>query len=89
MTDIEIKPASEIPNDRLANGTEKVRYPFGLMNVGEAFKLPAKHHGSQTTGPKSPTSRVAVAASAYGKRRGMKFKCQRQKDGGVRVERIA
>lgn len=80
MTDIGIKRASEIPND-----ATYVRYPFGQMEVGDAFLLPSTHPGAQTS---SYTTRVAVAASRYGKRHNVKFKCNKQACGGMRVERI-
>jgi len=82
----EVKPASEVPDD--SKRARHHRYPFGTMNVGYAFSVPADDPAAQPS-PGSPTSRVANAAGLYGRRHGMKFESRRQNDGSMRIERIA
>jgi len=78
---IKIKPASEIPNDGRSS------YPFGQMQVGEAFLLPPVHPGCFRKPGKAP--RVAGAAHNHARLHDVKFRITTQRDGGVRVERIA
>ncbi len=87
--DIEVKPSAEVPNDPIkANGGGNRQYPFNTMDIGDAFLLPPGHRGATSyPGKKSP--RIAAAAAGYGSYHGVKFSCRRQRDGGVRVERIA
>ena len=54
------------------------KYPFGKAVVGEQFIVPV---GCEY-------KRVRVAASAYGKRNGMKFITRKQPDGSVMVMRL-
>ncbi len=86
---IEVKPSIEVPNDPVPSRSGGRRYPFDqMLKVGDAFKIDSNHFGAG----KSETARavrVANAAANYARKNGVKFRCECQTDGGVRVERIA
>ena len=92
MFDFKVKPASDVPNDHIYPGPAQRRkaiYPLGTMEVGHAFVVPADHDGAKGM-PASPgVSRVQNAAYSISARTGRKFRCRRQRDGSVRVERTA
>lgn len=83
---IEIKPASEIQDDPVRGRPAK--YPFGQMQIGDAFYLPPGHFGA--LGAKSTRQpRAFISAYSYTRRHPeFRFRCRSQRDGGVRIERI-
>lgn len=83
-----IKPAAEIPNNAVRGGRPgKKMYPFDQMHVGTAFVVPANHPGASQLSGGIP--RVVMAAHTFARKHGWKFRTNTQKDGSVRIERIA
>lgn len=63
------------------------KYPFGEMEVGDSFLVPADDEGA-TYIPKYRRPRVAGAIRTYSARHGKRFTYRRLEDNSVRVWRI-
>lgn len=83
----EVKKAADIPVDKNTAVGKRTEFPFADMEVGDAFLVPADHRGAEKVG--AGGSRVGSAANYWRRRYGAKFATNRQKDGSIRVERIA
>ncbi len=85
MTDYEIEDGHEMPTPGQSGAP--IKYPFGEMEVGQSFFVAPDNRAAVRKN--STSSRVAAAASYYGKRHGKKFTCQKQPCGGYRVWRVS
>jgi len=79
--EIKIIKGEPIPDDL------KAKYPFGDMDVGDMFHLPPDHSGTICFSSGRLT-RVAAAASNFGRRHDMKFTIRTQADKSVKVWRV-
>lgn len=81
---IEFKVKKGVPSEDRVNA----KYPFGKMDVGTFFEVPAGHPAAKI----NKTTRacpVQHAAHSYARLKGLKFRTERQEDGSVRVYRVA
>lgn len=78
MYEIERAYLEPFPTVPLRRGKWKSKYPFSQMGVGDSFFVPAVDANS---------SSVRAAASQYGLRRSVRFRCIAEAD-GIRVTRV-
>ena len=83
------KIEKDVPMSPAADRGRPPIYPFGQMEIGDSFAIPADADGYSSGVNGQRRHKVRIAASAYGKAHGLRFATRMLPDGSVRIWRTA